>query len=138
MYEILRERLILDFKIKTPSIGGVSLSKRPLILGISLLLLALLMIPASAQVFDWGHTWGSANGEDRALGVEVYEDGSVYVVGYASDIPNGIGGIDAFIAKFDSDGNLVWDRVWGRKGTAERFRKLILSLIHISEPTRPY
>ena len=126
MYEILRERLILDFKIKTPSIGGVSLSKRPLILGISLLLLALLMIPASAQVFDWGHTWGSANGEDRALGVEVYEDGSVYVVGYASDIPNGIGGIDAFIAKFDSDGNLVWDRVWGRKGTAERFRKLII------------
>ena len=102
------------------------MSKRPLILGISLLLLALLMIPASAQVFDWGHTWGSANGEDRALGVEVYEDGSVYVVGYASDIPNGIGGVDAFIAKFDSDGNLVWDRVWGRKGTAERFRKLVI------------
>ena len=102
------------------------MSKRPLILGISLLLLALLMIPASAQVFDWDHTWGSANGEDRTLGVEVGGDGSVYMVGYTIDIPNGIGGVDAFIAKFDSDGNLVWDMVWGRKGTSERFRKLVI------------
>ena len=58
---------------------------------------------------------GGGIGEDRAIGVAVDSNGDVYTIGHFDNqvefngvTYNGKGGRDLFIAKYDSNGNLVW------------------------------
>jgi len=71
----------------------------------------VLAAPIGAQTLKWEHTWGYT-GDDFAYGVDV-DDTGIYMAGSTLGIPNGFGDDDAFIAKWDEDGNLLWDRVWG-------------------------
>jgi len=57
----------------------------------------------------WNTTWGGMN-QDSSLGVAVGRD--IYVVGETWSF--GVGFKDAFLAKYDSKGNLLWNVTWGR------------------------
>jgi len=57
----------------------------------------------------WNTTWGDVNGE-WGQGIAVASDG-IYVVGDTNSF--GAGLTDAFITKYDSDGNQLWVRTWG-------------------------
>jgi uncharacterized delta-60 repeat protein len=59
----------------------------------------------------WQRTWGGKLG-DGAWDAAVSPDGGIYVVGETRSFEVG-GGLDASILKYDSDGNLIWDKTWG-------------------------
>jgi uncharacterized delta-60 repeat protein len=72
---------------------------------------ALLVKFAPNGALLWQRTWGGTQGE-IAFGVAVSGDGaSVYITGQTLSF--GAGFLDAFLVKFDSSGNLVWQRTWG-------------------------
>ena len=58
------------------------------------------------KVFGW-------EGGDYGQAITVGADGSIYVVGSTSGGSRSIHGYDAFLAKFSSDGVLVWQKVLG-------------------------
>jgi hypothetical protein len=76
--------------------------------------------------FQWALTWGGEN-EDWVNGIAVDSNGDVYVIGAfkdSADFDPGPGvdehnthGIeDAFLSKFDHDGDFKWARTWGGDG----------------------
>ena len=74
--------------------------------------------------FQWARSWGGIYG-DEAYGVAVDKSDNAYVVGDFSSLTvdfnpgAGVdnhdmkGMFDAFISKFDSNGNFVWANTWG-------------------------
>ncbi|NMC04989.1 MAG: hypothetical protein GYA24_07255 [Candidatus Lokiarchaeota archaeon] len=58
----------------------------------------------------WNRTWGGTNW-DYGYGVAVATDGLVYLAGITNSF--GAGLTDAFIAKYDAAGTLLWTRTWG-------------------------
>jgi uncharacterized delta-60 repeat protein len=64
----------------------------------------------------WQRTYGTAPGDtglradEFGLGLAVASDGSAYVTG---QFGTGI----LFLVKFDTNGNLLWERTWGENGT---------------------
>ena len=98
--------------------------------------LILLQISLVALVLVQQGTWGGPD-TDEAAGVAVAADGSVYVIG--TTLSFGAGGRDAFLLKYASNGNLVWQRsmdvpdntemvglhhrpVWGRQSVSREVR----------------
>jgi len=58
----------------------------------------------------WDKTWGGSSGESgREISVDAL--GNAYITGETSSY--GAGFCDAFILKYDSFGNLLWDKTWG-------------------------
>src|SRR5207247_11470627 len=53
----------------------------------------------------WAVEWGSEGDEDAGAGA-VDATGAAYVTG-------SLGSFQAFLVKFDADGNPVWQRTWG-------------------------
>jgi uncharacterized protein (TIGR03437 family) len=76
-----------------------------------------VVAPASAQTLAWERAFSSTHGGDFGYGVAVDATG-VYVVGW---VPGGgvspgqtsVGGWDAFISKYDLNGNELWTRQFG-------------------------
>ena len=78
--------------------------------------------------FQWVRTWGSQGTDDAAETVIVDGANNVYVSGRYGSIscnfnPWGVadyhssnGSLDAFLSKFDSNGNFQWARTWGGTG----------------------
>ncbi len=60
----------------------------------------------------WSTTFGG-NETTEAYDLLIAENGDI-VLGGASDVGAGDGNIDAFLSRYTSDGNLVWDRFIGR------------------------
>ena len=69
-----------------------------------------------AGAATWAKTYGGT-GADRATDVQMTADGG-YIVAGATD-SYGAGGTDAWVLKLDSDGNVVWQNVYGGAGTDE-------------------
>src|SRR4029077_1654846 len=55
----------------------------------------------------WERAWGGAE-SDAALAVATAPDGSAYIAGNETSFGSGFG---LFVVKFDSTGNLVWQRI---------------------------
>lgn len=77
----------------------------------------------SAGVIQWAKTAGGIKTSDDGSGIAVGHDGSVYVCGRfdsAATFGNtnlvGYGSQDAFLAKYDNNGTLVWVKYWGGTG----------------------
>ena len=76
---------------------------------------------------DGNELWTRQSGSrswDSASGVAVDGAGSVYVVGFTSGaLPgqNHIGKNDAYVRKYDSDGNELWTRQFGSRGLDEAY-----------------
>ena len=60
---------------------------------------------------NWSKTWGSSAGDETANDVTLSNDGGLAITGKTTGL--GAGTDDLFIAKYDSAGNLEWDRTWG-------------------------
>lgn len=80
-----------------------------LLVGVCLLL--AVSVPAKAQ--NWVHTWGGSQ-NDSANAVTADASGNVYAVGSTNSF--GAGGSDVLILKYDSAGNLQWQKTWGGPG----------------------
>jgi len=82
-------------------------------------LLSLFLFPmAFAQEIQWIRQFGTENW-DSADGVSVDMAGNVYVVGWTEGTLPGqekAGWRDAFVRKYDSNGNEIWTRQFGTKG----------------------
>lgn len=69
---------------------------------------------------SWTRQFGQER-HDEILGVAVDDSGSVYVTGYTNASFEGFtnpGGRDAFVRKYDPDGNVVWTRQFGSDSAA--------------------
>lgn len=72
----------------------------------------------SSGVLAWVHQLSSP-GNDEASAVSVGNEGSVFVVGRTDSVLGGqesFGGVDAFVARYDSNGTLDWIRHLGGPG----------------------
>lgn len=58
----------------------------------------------------WNKTWGGT-GSDNGTGIVQSSDGGYVISGYTNSY--GAGGFDSLLLKFDSNGNLVWNKIWG-------------------------
>ncbi len=93
------------------------------LLGATVLLLALGLFGCQR---DWGVITQAPVGDlqfgdtgfDQSTGIVVLDDGSKYIVGatYSDLFGTNAGGRDFFIAKYDSDNNLVWGKQLGTTG----------------------
>jgi hypothetical protein len=92
--------------------GGLAMNHRSCI---ALILLLLLFSTVFAQQVLWIRQFGSEEVE-YALGVAVDTIGNVYIVGLTGGALPGqtnVGGLDAFVRKYDAAGNEVWTRQFG-------------------------
>lgn len=66
---------------------------------------------------SWGRTW-DAGGNEGVVAIVSNGTGSLYATGWLTGAGNcpGLGGSDVFILKFDSTGNLIWQKKWGGSG----------------------
>ncbi len=79
---------------------------------------AFLLKFNSTGDLQWEKTWGASKA-DFGLSVAVDSTGAAYVTGSTSSF--GAGGEDTFLLKFNSTGDLVWQRTWGGSKVDEAF-----------------
>lgn len=82
--------------------------------------LTMRIRPGNSLHWGWAMNGGGSSDFSEALDIAPNEQGSSYSVGvikndgwYGTDTLQGVGGEDAFVAKFDSIGNYQWGRVLG-------------------------
>lgn len=62
----------------------------------------------------WDEVIGDADTNERANAIEITSDGHLIIAGSKeSNIGSGNGGLDAYVAKFTLDGDLVWEQTLG-------------------------
>lgn len=71
---------------------------------------AFIIKSDSSGIQLWNRTWG---GSEHDIGEKVARDNydNCYLAGYT--LSYGAGGWDAFLVKYDSAGNQLWNRTWG-------------------------
>jgi uncharacterized delta-60 repeat protein len=71
--------------------------------------IALLKYTTEGELL-WQTTWGGPSTE-FPFAMAIDPNGGIYIVGYTDSF--GAGRSDALILKYDSNGNLLWRRIWG-------------------------
>ena len=71
----------------------------------SVVLAALLVVPASGQVVDWVRQYDGFDDEDKATAIAVDDAGGIYVAGYSDD---GDVNEDIVVVKWTSTGHREW------------------------------
>jgi hypothetical protein len=66
-----------------------------------------------SEVKTWNKTWGGLD-YDFGMDIAVDENNNIYIVGTTESF--GIGGSDAFLAKYNSSGVQQWNTTWGTTG----------------------
>ncbi len=85
-----------------------------LIFCLTLLLLAVLLVPVNAQTETyWQKTYGGT-GKDFGKTVQQTSDGGYVMVGYTNSF--GAGRYDVYLVKTDSSGNQLWQKTYGGTG----------------------
>lgn len=75
----------------------------------------IVMKCAPDGTLRWSRQFGTKD-NDVATAISVSASGEIYVAGYTRGALDGElnhGGDDAFLTKFDADGNRIWTRLWG-------------------------
>ena len=74
--------------------------------------------PASASIFKWRNSIGTASSSELGTGVSADGIGSVYIAGITSGSLDGTnhGGSDTYVSKFGVTGNHIWTRQLGSAG----------------------
>ena len=102
---------------------GVSRAGFAILASIIFLAAGLALVPtAHAQGIEWIRQFGSSSG-DRARGISVDASG-IYVAGFTNGTLPGqtsAGGRDAFVRKYDANGNEVWTRQFGSSSNDQAF-----------------
>ena len=105
----------------------------------------LVCLSGFSQKIEWAdYTYSTAN-FNSGSGTVTDIAANVYVLGSISGqlsiqgnmFTDQYGAGDIILIKYDPQGGLLWAKVFGSTFLDEPF-ELALSLIHISEPTRPY
>ncbi|MHA1253606.1 MAG: SBBP repeat-containing protein [Candidatus Helarchaeota archaeon] len=78
----------------------------------------LLMKYNSSGSLKWNITWGGS-GYEVGYAMDIDNEGNLYITGYTDSY--GAGDLDIILLKFNSSGNLEWNKTWG--GSAEDFGK---------------
>jgi len=91
-------------------LGNIYLAGSTLSFGAGSLDALVLKFSSSGDLL-WQRTWGRHR-NDEAFGICVADDGSLYVAGRTQVLDQG-GNFDCFTLKYDADGNLLWQRLWG-------------------------
>lgn len=78
--------------------------------------------------FQWLKTWGGEAEYEIGYAVRVHDNDAIYVAGFFGESAEGVdfspvpssaavrfsnGGLDAFVSRFQSDGDFEWVRTWG-------------------------
>ncbi len=84
---------------------------------------AVLIKFDSGGSFMWNKTWGGTSAE-AGYSVIQSSDGGYAMSGVTSGY--GAGGMDVFLAKYDSNGNLSWNKTWGGASDDRNF-SLVMS-----------
>ena len=82
----------------------------------------------SSGAFQWVRTWGGTGTDEAGQTVTVDSSNNVYIAGRFSctgcdfnplgtpDLHSSHGDADAFVSKYDTNGNLKWAKTWGGSG----------------------
>ena len=70
----------------------------------------LLLKYDSSGTLQWQKRWGDT-GVDEGMAVAVDSSSNIYITGYTDSF--GAGLLDALLLKYDSSGNLKWQKTWG-------------------------
>ncbi len=65
----------------------------------------------STGIQQWNTTWGLLDKTDSGNGIALDNSGNIYITGFTDSF--GAGSNDAFIAKFNNDGNSLLNITWG-------------------------
>ena len=82
-------------------------------------------------VLTWNTFLGQNNGTDYGFGVAVDESGNIYVTGisnaaWGTPVRNYSGAADAFVAKLDGSGNLMWNTFLGGSASNDYGEEIVV------------
>ena len=77
---------------------------------------------------SWNLQFDGNGGNDVAQGVAISPDGSVYVVGYGSNLVDVATGVDWWIKKYDSSGTELWEKTCDNEGVSDYAYDVVVNI----------